>query len=337
MFDENMSAFETPQSVHQWSTAVRLNPQKIENRYFTGHGWLHQGEILLNVLIEREIDCDQVPPDMNAESEGPWKIVLPDMSDNADELTSQGDVLINQYAVKAPESVLLNMTLFDSPAEKSKEMSILHRFCTHSEESFESWRDTTVVPDWTGPETTIRRNILESLYSPTMDVVKFYMKEKEYLSAYHVQLEQGLRLLVSHGAITDNEMDSLRIRQLKRETLNSEPVVVTIRVHYQDKLPPGYVALMERVQSSTSEHAEKYSTDAKLLEENKKLCKELEELEAQLSERAEPTAEAKKVSKCYQYGMLGHIQSICPVTDEVRQRRRRFYGRWYKCQVVGLR
>ncbi|OCT87340.1 hypothetical protein XELAEV_18021038mg [Xenopus laevis] len=241
MFDENMSAFETPQSVHQWSTAVRLNPQKV------------------------------------------------------------GAV---------------------------------------------------------GPMTTIRRNILESLYSPTMDVVKFYMvghpnatsgdlikvldvtfgpKEKEYLSAYHVQLEQGLRLLVSHGAITDNEMDSLRIRQLKRETLNSEPVVVTIRVHYQDKLPPGYVALMERVQSSTSEHAEKYSTDAKLLEENKKLCKELEELEAQLSERAEPTAEAKKVSKCYQYGMLGHIQSICPVTDEVRQRRRRFYGRWYKCQVVGLR
>ncbi|OCT80040.1 hypothetical protein XELAEV_18026859mg, partial [Xenopus laevis] len=402
--------------------------------------------VLLNVLIDspREIDRDRVPPDIDAESEGPWKIVLPDMSDDADELTSQGDALTTQYAVKAPESVQLNKTLFDSPAEKSHIKrcpsceSVVSKGSRHSsggrldtpeivsalgqltdqltqlawngnfkrlkvfsgtnpvpsgEESFESWRDSTVVSvrDWTGPETTMRRKILESLRSPAVDVVKSYMvghpdatsgdlievlevtfgpvesatemlyrfhstvqKEKEDLSAYLVRLEQGLRLLVSRGAITDDEMDSMRIRQLKRGTLNSDPVAMTIRAHYQDKLPPGYIALMERVRreeadayvrvrrSPTSGHTEKSTADAKLLEENKKLRKELEELKAQLSERARPPpAEAKKVPKCYRCGKLGHIQPNCPVPDEgetqsalckVRRRRRRFHGRCYKCQ-----
>ncbi|OCT97245.1 hypothetical protein XELAEV_18009469mg, partial [Xenopus laevis] len=226
------------------------------------------------------------------------------MSDDADALTTQGHALTTQYAVKAQESVLLNKTLFDSPAEKSQIKrypsceSVVSKGSRHSsvfsgtdpvptgEESFESWRDSTVVSvrDWTGPETTMRRKILESLHSPSVDVVKSYMvghpdatscdlievlevtfgpvesttemlydfhstfqKEKEDLSAYLVQLEQCLRLLVSRSAITDDEMDSLRIRQLKRGTLNSDPVAVTIRAHYQDKLPPEYVALMERV------------------------------------------------------------------------------------------
>ncbi|OCT84362.1 hypothetical protein XELAEV_18022514mg [Xenopus laevis] len=129
--------------------------------------------VLLNVLIEspREIDCDRVPPDIDAESEGPWKIVLTDMSADADELTTQGEALTTQ---------------------------------------------------------------------------------------------------------TRPEMDSLRIRQLKRGTLNSDSVAVTIRSHYQDKLPPGSVALMQRVrqeevdayarvrQSPTSGHTEKSPADAKL-------------------------------------------------------------------------
>ncbi|OCT72355.1 hypothetical protein XELAEV_18035332mg [Xenopus laevis] len=265
--------------------------------------------VLLNVLIDspREIDHDRVTPDIDAESEGPWKIVLLDMSDEADEL--------KVFSGTAP--------------------------VPSGDKSFESLRDYTVVSvkGWTGPETTMRRKILESLRSPAVDVVKSYMvghpdatsgdlievlevtfgpvesvteilyrlnstfqKEKEDLSVYLVRLEQGLRLLVSHMAITDNEMDSLRICQLKRGTLNSDPVAVTIRAHYRDKLPPRHVALMEKIrreevdayvrvkQSSTSGHTEKFPADAKLLKENKKLCKELEE---------------------------------------------RFYGRCYKCQVMG--
>ncbi|OCT64655.1 hypothetical protein XELAEV_18045754mg, partial [Xenopus laevis] len=267
----------------------------------------------------REVDRDRVPPDINAESEGPWKIILPDISDEADELTSQGDALTTQYAVKALERVPLNQILFDSPVEKSQVkrcpscksmiVSALGQLTDQltqlpwngnfkklkvfsgtdpvpaGEESFESWRDSTVVSlrDRTGPETTMRRKILESLHSPAVDSVKSYMvghpeatsgdvtevlevtfglvesatemlyhfhstlqKEKEDLSAYLVWLEQGLRLLLSHSAIADDEMDSHRIHQLKRGTLNSDPIAVTIRAHYQDKLPPGYVALMER-------------------------------------------------------------------------------------------
>ncbi|OCT90667.1 hypothetical protein XELAEV_18019284mg [Xenopus laevis] len=274
----------------------------------------------------------------------------------------EGDLFTSQNAVKAQERVLLNKTLFDSPAEKSQIKrcpsceSVVSKESWHNsggrldtpeivsvlgqltdqltqlawngnfkrlkvfsgtdpeptgEESFESWRDSTVV------STTMRRKILESLRSPDVDVVKSYMvghtdatsgdlievlevtfgpvesatemlyrfhstfqKEKEDLSVYRVLLEQGPRLLVSRGAITDDEMDSLRIHQPKRGTLNSDPVAMTIRAHDQDKLPPGYVALMERVRreeaetyvrfrrSSTSGHTEKSLADAKLLEEN---------------------------------------------------------------------
>ncbi|OCT80652.1 hypothetical protein XELAEV_18027465mg [Xenopus laevis] len=65
---------------------------------------------------ETEIDHERVPPDIDAESEGPWKIVLPDKSDDADELTSQGDALTTQNAVKETERVLLNTKLFHLPA-----------------------------------------------------------------------------------------------------------------------------------------------------------------------------------------------------------------------------
>ncbi|OCT78102.1 hypothetical protein XELAEV_18029207mg [Xenopus laevis] len=352
------------------------------------------------------------------------------MSDVADELTSQGDALTTQYAVKAQESVLRGKTLFDSPAGKSQVKrypsceSVVSKGSRHSSggrldtpeivsvlgqltdqltqlawngnfKRLKVFSGTDPVPtDWTGPETTMRRKILESLRSPAVDVVKSYMvghpdatsgdlievlevtfgpvesatemlhrfhstfqKEKEDLSVYLVRLEQGLRLLVSRGAITDGEMDPLRICQLKRGTLNSDPVAMTIRAHCQDKLPPGYIALMERVRreeadayvrvrrSPTLGHTEKSPADAKLLVENKKLRKELEELKAQLSERARPPpAEPKKVPKCYRCGKLGHIQPNCPVPDEgetqsalckVRHRRRSFYGRCYKCQVMG--
>uniref|UniRef100_A0A1B8Y6R2 G-protein coupled receptors family 3 profile domain-containing protein n=1 Tax=Xenopus tropicalis TaxID=8364 RepID=A0A1B8Y6R2_XENTR len=109
-----------------------------------------------------------------------------------------------------------------------------------------------------------------------------FQKEKKDLSAYLVRVEQGLRLLVSRSS----EIDSLRIHQMRRGTLYSDPVAVTIRAYYQDTLTPGYVALMERVQreeadayvrvkrSSTQGHAEKSPADAKLLEETKRLCKD---------------------------------------------------------------
>ncbi|OCT95217.1 hypothetical protein XELAEV_18012902mg [Xenopus laevis] len=72
--------------------------------------------------------------------------------------------------------------------------------------------------------------------------------------------------------------------------------------------------------SSTSGHADISSADAKLLEENKKLHKELEELKAQLSERVRTPTETKKFPKCY----------WC-----VFRKCRRYFGRCYKCQVVG--
>uniref|UniRef100_A0A1B8Y898 Paraneoplastic antigen Ma-like C-terminal domain-containing protein n=1 Tax=Xenopus tropicalis TaxID=8364 RepID=A0A1B8Y898_XENTR len=149
------------------------------------------------------------------------------------------------------------------------------------EESFESWRDSTMVS--VIGRLDRRRKILESLRCPA--VVKSYpvshpdatsgdlievlevtfgpvasttemlhnfhstfQKEKEDLSVHMVRVEQGLRLLVSCGVIQSSEMDSLRIRQMRRGTLNSDPVAVTIRAYYQDTLTPGYVALMERVQ-----------------------------------------------------------------------------------------
>ncbi|OCT90348.1 hypothetical protein XELAEV_18018960mg [Xenopus laevis] len=371
---------------------------------------------------------------------GPGRLFCLNMSDDADELTSQGDALTTQYAVKAKESVLWDKTLFDSPAGKSQVKrcpsceSVVSKGSRHSsggwldtpeivsalgqltdqltqlawngnfkrlkvfsgtdpvptdEESFESWRDSTVVSvrDWTGPETTMRRKILESLNSPAMDVVKSYMvghpdatsgdlievleltfgpvesapemlhrfhstfqKEKEDLSVYLVRLEQGLRLLVSRGAITNGEIDPLRIRQLKRGTLNSDPVAMTIRAHNQDKLPSGYIALMERVwreeadayvrvrRSPTTGHTEKSPADAKLLKKKKKLRKELEELKAQLSERARPPQ-----LRLRKFLSVTSVPN-CPVPDEgetqsalckVRHRRRNFYGRCYKCQVMG--
>ncbi|OCT94652.1 hypothetical protein XELAEV_18012335mg [Xenopus laevis] len=129
MFDENMSAFDRPQSVRQWCAALGLNPRKVAAvgpmvprvkeefiyQVLDGEQIFYRPRVaasrrdsagvLLNVLIDspREIDRDRVPPDIDAESEGPWKIVLPDMSDDADELNSQGDALTTQYAVKAQE------------------------------------------------------------------------------------------------------------------------------------------------------------------------------------------------------------------------------------------
>ncbi|OCT59717.1 hypothetical protein XELAEV_18000582mg [Xenopus laevis] len=390
MFDENMSSFETPQNVRQWCTKLGLNPRKVaavgpmvprvteefiyqvldgEQTFYhprVAASRRDSAGVLLNILIESPREIDH-------------------------ELTTQGEALTTQYAVKAHERVPLNKTLFDSPAEKSQIKrcpsceSMVSKGSRHSsggrldtpeivsalgqltdqktqlawngnfkrlkvfsgtdpvptgEESFESWRDSTVlsVRDWTGPETTMRRKILESLRSPAVDVVKSYVvghpdaTSGDLIEVLEVTFgpveKQGLILLVSRGAITDGEMDSLKIRLLKRGTLNSDPVAMTIRAHNQDKLPPGYVALMERVRreetdayvrvkrSSTSGHTEKSPADAKLLEENKKLRKELEELKAQLSERAKPPAEAKKVPKCYRCGKLCHIQPNFPVPDE---------------------
>ncbi|OCT98353.1 hypothetical protein XELAEV_18010585mg [Xenopus laevis] len=122
---------------------------------------------------------------------------------------------------------------------------------TVSEKSSDSLRDSTFVSltDWTAPEASIRRKIFENL---CIGVVKSYLvghpnatlddlievlevtfgpveyttemlyhfhtifqKEKEDLSVYLVRQEQGLRLLVSHGAITRDEMDSLSFLQLR--------------------------------------------------------------------------------------------------------------------------
>ncbi|OCT90665.1 hypothetical protein XELAEV_18019282mg [Xenopus laevis] len=339
-----------------------------------------------------------VPPDIDAESEGPWKIVLPDMSDDA-ELTTQGDALTSQNAVQAQESVLLNKTLFDSPAEKSqiKRCPSCERGVSkgswHSSggrldtseivsgqgqltdqltqlawngnfkrlkvfsgtdpeptggESFESWRDSTVVSSLHSPAVDVVKSymvghpdstsgdlieVLEVTFGPVESATEMlyrfhstFQKEKEDLSVYLVRPEQGLRLLVIRGAVTDDEMDSLRIHQPKRGTLHNDPVAVTISAHYQDKLPPGYVALMERVwqeetdayvrvkRSSTSGHTEKSLADAKLLEENNK---ELEDLKAQLSERAKPPPEAKKVPKCYRCGNLHCVKYAAGVEDSM--------------------
>ncbi|KAE8579883.1 hypothetical protein XENTR_v10024222 [Xenopus tropicalis] len=386
-----MAAHETPQTVRQWCNALGINPRKVavvgpmmprvkedfiyeildgEPIFFRPRVAASRRDsagVLLNVLIEspREIDCDRVAPDIEAGDEGPWRVVLPDLSDDADDLTTHVDTLVSQFAVTATGGVLPSKRLFDSPAEQSQvkqgpsSESVVSKGsrpisggqldtpdltksvfrCRSGEESFESWRDSTVVSvrDWAGPEATMRRKILESLCCPAVDVVKSYLvshpdatsgdlievlevtfgpvasstemlhnfhstfqKEKEALSAYLVRVEQGLRLLVSRGVIQSSEMDSLRIRQMRRGTLNSDPVVVTIRAYYQDTLTPGYVALMERVRweeadayvrvkrSSTQGHAEKSPADAKLLKENKRLRKELEEFKAQLLREPKP-------------------------------------------------
>ncbi|KAE8628151.1 hypothetical protein XENTR_v10007365 [Xenopus tropicalis] len=395
-----MAAHETPQTVRQWCNALGLNPRKVavvgpmmprvkedsiyeildgEPIFFRPRVAASRRDsagVLLNVLIDspREIDRERVPPDIDAGDEGPWKVVLPDLSDDADDLTTHVDTLVSQFAVTAPGGA--------DPVPSG-------------EDSFESWRDSTVVSvrDWTGPEATMRRKILESLRCPAVDVVKSYLvshpdatsgdlievlevtfgpvasttemlhnfhstfqKEKEALSAYLVRVEQGLRLLVSRGVIQSSEMDSLRIRQMRRGTLNSDPVAVTIRAYYQDTLTPGYVALMERVRreeadayvrvrrSSTLGHAEKSPADAKLLEENKRLRKELEAFKAQLSEKAKTPTETRKPPTCYRCGRIGHIQPNCPVPDEVqvqsalckvRRRRKRLPGKCYKCHVMG--
>uniref|UniRef100_A0A6I8SSQ0 CCHC-type domain-containing protein n=1 Tax=Xenopus tropicalis TaxID=8364 RepID=A0A6I8SSQ0_XENTR len=472
MLDESMAAHETPQTVRQWCNALGLNPRKVavvgpmmprvkedsiyeildgEPIFFRPRVAASRRDsagVLLNVLIDspREIDRERVPPDIDAGDEGPWRVVLPDLSDDADDLTTHVDTLVSQFAVTAPGGVLPSKRLSDSPAEQSQvkqcpsSESVVSKGSRPSsggqldtpdivsalglltdqltqlawngnfkrlkvfsgadpvpsgEDSFESWRDSTVVSvrDWTGPEATMRRKILESLCCPAVDVVKSYLvshpdatsgdlievlevtfgpvasttemlhnfhctfqKEKEALSAYLVRVEQGLRLLVSRGVIQSSEMDSLRIRQMRRGTLNSDPVAVTIRAYYQDTLTPGYVALMERVRreeadayvrvrrSSTLGHAEKSPADVKLLEENKRLRKELEAFKAKLSERAKTPTETRKPPTCYRCGRIGHIQPNCPVPDEVqvqsalckvRRRRKRLPGKCYKCHVMG--
>ncbi|KAE8627688.1 hypothetical protein XENTR_v10007105 [Xenopus tropicalis] len=358
-----MAAHETPQTVRQWCNALGLNPRKVavvgpimprvkedsiyeildgEPIFFRPRVAALRRDsagVLLNVLIDspREIDRERVPPDIDAGDEGPWRVVLPDLSDDADDLTTHVDPLVSQFAVTAPGGVLPSKRLFDLPAEQSQvkqcpssesavskgsqpssgcqldtpdivsALGLLTDQLTQlawngnfkrlkvfsgadpvpsGEDSFESWRDSTVVSvrDWTGPEATMRRKILESLRCPAVDVVKSYLvshpdatsgdlievlevtfgpvasttemlhnfhstfqEEKEALSAYLVRVEQGLRLLVSRGVIQSSEMDSLRIRQMRRGTLNSDPVAVTIRAYYQDTLTPGYMALMEKV------------------------------------------------------------------------------------------
>ncbi|KAE8636979.1 hypothetical protein XENTR_v10003242, partial [Xenopus tropicalis] len=363
MLDGSMAAHETPQTVHQWCNALGLNPRKVavvgpmmprvkedsiyeildgEPIFFRPRVAASRRDcagVLLNVLIDspRELDRERVPPDIDAGDEGPWRVVLPDLSDDADDLTTHVDTLVSQFAVTAPGGVLPSKRLSDSPAEQSQvkqcpsSESVVSKGSRPSsggqldtpdivsalglltdqltqlawngnfkrlkvfsgadpvpsgEDSFESWRDSTVVSvrDWTGPEATMRRKILESLRCPAVDVVKSYLvshpdatsgdlievlevtfgpvasttemlhnfhstfqKEKEALSAYLVRVEQGLRLLVTRGVIQSSEMDSLRIRQKRRGTLNSDPIAVTIRAYYQDTLTPGYVVLMERV------------------------------------------------------------------------------------------
>ncbi|OCT57687.1 hypothetical protein XELAEV_18003145mg [Xenopus laevis] len=303
-FDENMSVFETPQSVCQWCAVLGLNPRKVagegpmvprvkeeyiyqildgEQMFYhprVAASWRDSAEVLLNVLDRpREIGRDQVHPEIDAEREGPWKSVLPDMSNDADGFISHGDALTTQYAVKAEESVPLNKTFvvskgslqssggrLDTPEivsalgqltdqltqlawngnfKRLKVFSVTNP-APADEESFESWRLHCCVCDLI--------EVLEVTFGPVESATEMlyrfhstFQKEKEDLSAYLVWLEQGLRLLVSHSAITGDEIDSLRIRQLKRGTLNSDPIAMTIRAHYQDKLPPGYVGLMESV------------------------------------------------------------------------------------------
>uniref|UniRef100_A0A6I8Q6B0 Paraneoplastic antigen Ma-like C-terminal domain-containing protein n=1 Tax=Xenopus tropicalis TaxID=8364 RepID=A0A6I8Q6B0_XENTR len=266
--------------------------------------------VLLNVLIEspRELDRERVPPDIDAGDEGPWRVVLPDLKRLFDSPAEQSQVKQGPSGerVVSKGSRPSSGGQLDTP-DIVRALGLLTEQLTQlawngnfkrlkvfsgadpvplGEESFESWRDFTVVSvrDWTGPEATMRRKILESLRCPAVDVVKAYLvshpdatsgdlievlevtfgpvasttemlhnfhstfqKEKEALSAYLVRVEQGLRLLVSRGVIQSSEMDSLRIRQMRRGTLNSDPVAVTIRAYYQDTLTPGYMALMERV------------------------------------------------------------------------------------------
>ncbi|OCT93203.1 hypothetical protein XELAEV_18016269mg [Xenopus laevis] len=344
MFDENMSAFETPHTV-QWCTALGrccgAHGAQSERRIYLPNSQWEQifycprmaasrqdsAGVLMNVLIDRKMDRDRVPPDIDAETEKSQIKRCP----SCESVVSKGSRHSSGGRLDTPEIVSALEQLTDQLAQLAwngnfKRLKVFSGTDPVPTESFESWRESTVVSVryWTGPETTMKRKILESLCSLAVDVVKSYMighpdatsgdlievlevtfgpvesatemlhrfhstfqKENEDLFVYLVTRPETAR---SPGAITDDEMDSLRIRQLKRGTLNNDPVAVTIRAYYQDKLLPGYVALMERVwqeetdayvrvrRSPTSGHTEKSPADAKLLEENKKLRKQLEEL-----------------------------------------------------------
>ncbi|OCT70242.1 hypothetical protein XELAEV_18037164mg [Xenopus laevis] len=183
----------------------------------------------------------------------------------------------------------------------------------------------------------MRRKILESLCSLAVNVVKSYLvghpnatsddlievlevtfgpvgsttemlyrfhstfhKEKKFLSVHVLQLEQGLRLLVSHGVITGDKINSLR----RRVTLNSNPLATTIRAHYQDKLPPGYVVLMERGEPESQLRLRKFLSVIVV-------------------------ASMATSSQTVQSRMTQSAQC------KLRHWCKRFYGRCYKCQVVG--
>lgn len=56
--------------------------------------WQDSAGVPWNVFIHpREIDHEKIPPDIDADGEGPWKIVLSDMSDDAEEFTTQDNAL----------------------------------------------------------------------------------------------------------------------------------------------------------------------------------------------------------------------------------------------------
>uniref|UniRef100_A0A1B8Y5G6 Paraneoplastic antigen Ma-like C-terminal domain-containing protein n=1 Tax=Xenopus tropicalis TaxID=8364 RepID=A0A1B8Y5G6_XENTR len=388
-----MSAHETPQTVRQWCNALGINPRKVAvvgpmmprvkedfiYEILDGEPIFYcpsvaasrrdSARVLLNVLIEspRELDlCSYstggVLPNKRL-FDSPAEQSQVKQCPSSESAVSKGSRPSSGGQLDTPDIVSALGLLTDQLTQLAwngnfKRLKVFSGTdpVPSGEESFESWRDSTVVfvRDWSGPEATMRKKILESLRCPAVDVGKSYLvshpdatsgdlievlevtfgpvasttemlhnfhstfqKEKEALSAYLVWVEQGLRLLVSRGVIQSSEMDSLRIRQMRRGTLNSDPVAVTIRAYYQDTPTPGYVALMEidrreeadayvRVRrSSTLGHAEKSPADAKLLEENKKLCKELKELKAQLSERAKTSAEMRKPPKCYRCDRIG--------------------------------
>ncbi|OCT72570.1 hypothetical protein XELAEV_18035550mg [Xenopus laevis] len=260
--------------------------------------------VLMNVLIDspREIDCDRIPPDIDAESEGPWKIVLPDMSDDADELTTQGEALTTQYAVKAPELVPLNKTLFESPAEKSQVTRYPSCESVVSKGSRHSSGGRLDTPEIVSALGQLTDQLTQLAWNGNFKRLKVFSGTDPVPTGKE-----------SFESWRDSTVVSVRDW--------TGPKTTMIRKILESLRSPA----MDVVKSYMVGHPDATSG-------------ELEELKAQLSERATPPAEAKKVPKCYQCGKLGHIQPNCPVPDEgdeVCHKRRRFYGRCYKCQVMG--
>ena len=152
----------------------------------------------------------------------------------------------------------------------------------HAEGQMEEWGDI--------PDSESRRRLKESLRSPALEVIEDLLKDKkdvtakDYLQALHVafgsteteedvairlytmtqgsgerpssfltRLQKTLKLALKKNAISEEIMDSVRLKQFVKGLIHDDILLVNLRLRERFNSPPKYINLLEMVRKQEME------------------------------------------------------------------------------------